>query len=533
VPPRLATESRNCRSAANSPVVHSPRPPRRTPQHGTVALVAVSVRTSSSTVCPVSEQLPAEAEPLTAAAIPAGDASESRKEVVPEADPDLAEDEPSESDVGADESEELRALVAVLSAGGVPAEFRQEPQLGRGSRAIVEVPAGSSTRRLVVDSAGAQVLIDNNVGQWISLERYDGLCNPTQGKIEVIVSSDRFGFSAARFLRRMTRDRSSERVREVPEIQVVGPERVITLTLGPPSRLASVVLGSPRLQPADASRYMVTLVIEGIHFSSSTDAEVVLERIADAYFFELDLRFGTNFRLARLESRPRRPPVIVGESRDPDVGLSFPRNAYPHEPIVLYRAARDRAVSPLIRYWGYYQVLEFFFPKYTLEEAKRRLAAMIRDPRFNIHSDDDLTRAVQTMISSGRGVSGREEEQLVSAIQSIVSDNELADFIKRAGIDAALSDRRNQISSNLVSLKAPGALTTAVARRVYDVRCRIVHSKSENDRERAPGLLPGSHHDDLVLAEIPLVEFLAQRALLAAAEQLIVPARGPSSAGSA
>jgi hypothetical protein len=481
----------------------------------------------------VSEQLPTEAGPLTAAAIPADEASESRKEVVPETDPDLAEDETPDLDEGEDESEELRALVAVLSAGGVPAEFRQEKVAGRGSRAIVHIPAGSSTRRVVVDSAGAQVLIDENVGQWISLERYDGLYNPTQGKIEVVVSSDRFGFSVAGFLRSMTGVRWSEGAPEVPEIQVVGPEGVITLTLGPASRLASVVLGSLRLRPPGVRRYMVTFVIDGIRFNSSTDAEVVLERIADAYFFELDLRFGTNFRLARLEARPPRPPAIGGGPRHPNIDLSFPRNAYPHEPIVLYRAAREHAVSPLIRYWGYYQVLEFFFPKYTLEEAKRRLAAMIRDPRFNIHSDDDLTRAVQTMIASGRGVSGREEEQLVSTIQSIVSDGELADFIKRANIAAALSDRRSQLSSNPVSLEAPGPLTTAVARRVYDVRCRIVHSKSESDRERAPGLLPGSHHDDLVLVEIPLVEFLAQRALLAAAEQLIVPARGPSSAGSA
>jgi hypothetical protein len=68
-----------------------------------------------------------------------------------------------------------------------------------------------------------------------------------------------------------------------------------------------------------------------------------------------------------------------------------------------------------------------------------------------------------------------------------------------------------------------GALLSEVAVRIYDIRCRIVHSKSSSERDIGPGLLPGTHHDDLLRDELPLMEYLAQAALVSAAEPLVLP----------
>jgi hypothetical protein len=61
-------------------------------------------------------------------------------------------------------------------------------------------------------------------------------------------------------------------------------------------------------------------------------------------------------------------------------------------------------------------------------------------------------------------------------------------------------------------------LLDAVSERVYEIRCRIVHTKDSNaDEER---LLPFSQEADGLLPDIELVEDLARAALVASSRSL-------------
>jgi hypothetical protein len=95
----------------------------------------------------------------------------------------------------------------------------------------------------------------------------------------------------------------------------------------------------------------------------------------------------------------------------------------------------------------------------------------------------------------------------------------------QSGLAEQLEDRKSELTEYAVKLNASGELISQLARRIYDIRCRIVHSKSTSQREGGPGLLPGTHHDDLVRNELPLMEYLAQQALVSAAEPLVLPQR--------
>lgn len=385
----------------------------------------------------------------------------------------------------------------------------------------VDLAAGRSSRivRIPTEAASDAEAIDFSA--WRSLERYNAIWSPTSGMIEAVVRMDRFGPMPGMLLARLagapTRLQSSSEPREVV---LNDPSTDASLRIGPASPTAQVLLASGRGMAGRS----VTLTLSGIGVSSTSGAETLLEGVADAFMFECEVSYGASFTLARLEPREHgRLTRARGRLSSP---ARFPVNAYPHEPVMLFKAGRDRTSAPTIRYWALYQVLEYFFPKYSLDESRRRLTGLLRDPRFDVHSDDDITNAVLLLSPVGRGQSGREQDQLDVMLRSIVNEDELRGFIHDAGLEERLADRKSPVSNETVSLRPSDDVRKDVGRRVYDIRCKIVHSKSESERESGAGLIPGSHHDDMIREDLALIEFLAEKALIAAAERPNLRPRG-------
>ena len=56
--------------------------------------------------------------------------------------------------------------------------------------------------------------------------------------------------------------------------------------------------------------------------------------------------------------------------------------------------------------------------------------------------------------------------------------------------------------------------------RVYDIRCKVVHTKNSDGREREEMILPFTKEADLLLDDVELVRFLARRVLIASSVPL-------------
>jgi len=62
-------------------------------------------------------------------------------------------------------------------------------------------------------------------------------------------------------------------------------------------------------------------------------------------------------------------------------------------------------------------------------------------------------------------------------------------------------------------------LLTETAHRLYEIRCRIVHTKDQADRDLQP-LLPYSKETLDLYADISLIEFIANAVLVASSTAL-------------
>ena len=262
-----------------------------------------------------------------------------------------------------------------------------------------------------------------------------------------------------------------------------------------------------------------TIRITGIAETRHDEAVLLLERISDAVLFECDIKYGILTSIARSRqftgpTRRRRRPITPAPPR-------IPRNQYQSKPLSLYRYGRIAAGMPLLQFLAFYQVLEYHFSSYSRRDALNRIRNEIRDPAFEPENDSHLSRILSLASLSGRGY-GSERDQLKATIKACVTPEQLRDFF------ADQEDRKQHFSDSKIIRSVPTVdlvntridIVDQVSNRIYDLRCRIVHTKEDGADKLPDLLLPFSKEADALSPDIELVEFLAQKVLIASSSPI-------------
>ena len=263
----------------------------------------------------------------------------------------------------------------------------------------------------------------------------------------------------------------------------------------------------------------LTLKIRGVEAPRHDDAVRRLEDISLSVLFELDIRYGVLLEVARYEVLPFFARYAAEPVARPP---AFPRLRYPSEAISLYSYGRSARGMPLLQFLAYYQVLEFFFPMYSRQRVLRRLRQEINDPRFDSTDDADLARLLALTTMGGRSGYGSEREQLKATVEGCVDETTLRSFF-RATPEwfGTLADKRTIKNVPVVdeaNNRIP--LTDQVVERIYALRNRVVHAKADGGDTAIDLLLPGSSEAAALTADITVLQFLAQKAIVAGGSPL-------------
>ncbi|MBQ0849556.1 hypothetical protein J8N05_15245 [Streptomyces sp. BH-SS-21] len=262
-----------------------------------------------------------------------------------------------------------------------------------------------------------------------------------------------------------------------------------------------------------------TLRISGMQVTRHDDALDLLKRISGAIFFELDLQYGVAASIIpSFASELARRKGRVQREKNQQLPRN-PQNQYPEKPLSLYRYGRSSGI-PLLEYLAYYQVLEYFFPSFSHRDTLARLRNELLDPRFRADDDSNLVRIIGLTAGTGKAF-GSERDQLRSTIAGCVTEGHLRDFIASDDILHEHFSGKQKIKdvTHLNLADTRNDFLTAVANRVYDIRCRIVHTKDDGGGA-ADLLLPFTKEAEDLGPDIELVKYLAQKVLIAGASHL-------------
>ncbi|MGE6353960.1 hypothetical protein ACQKCJ_08780 [Flavobacterium sp. NPDC079362] len=301
----------------------------------------------------------------------------------------------------------------------------------------------------------------------------------------------------------------------------------LEISLGYCSQPFSLITGSRERGLRRFNSKKITLKITNSKKTTHDSSRDLLEKIANSIFFQIDLAFEIPISLQSqretyIETRIKRKRKLM--FIDKDATISEPKYEYDTEPISLYWYAKESSNMPIFQYLAFYQTLEFYFPIYSSYEAKQKIQSIIKDPRFNPNKDNDITKIISTIKSSSNGKSfGNEREQLKATISACTNNIELRSFFE-ADENRKIFFTENKgkpLISQKISLKNETTdLVAEVSERIYQLRCRIVHSKgSEADTDV---LLPYSVEVKNLNFDIELVEFISRKVLITSSRPIAI-----------
>ncbi|HXR90610.1 MAG TPA: hypothetical protein VN750_10035 [Steroidobacteraceae bacterium] len=390
-------------------------------------------------------------------------------------------------------------------------EFEDDKALPRCF--VIKMKSGRSVRRLYIWNYQSLVeLLSFNFEEYTYLSELEAICSYCDGTIEAGLQSLIVGLNSMSLIRR--------RLFGVDTAQDGSDSRPSRLRLNPRAQgLPIIELGEPSDHFKKLCRSRLSIRLLGCSATTHDAALELLKKMADATLFQLDLLTEFPLTLERQRLRTiRRSRSRRGLASD----LQYPVTEFDGAPLSLYWYGRSATSMPLLQFLAYYQVIEFYFPIYSKSEAQRRVKSILKDPTFRSDRDVDVAKLLAAIQVSRAGGFGDERSQLRATLAESIDADALRQFLESD------SDRKEFILTKSKALpyhRIPLANPTAdlrndVADRIYDIRCKIVHTKTDSRDSDLELLLPFSREADQLSFDIELVHYLAQRLLVIASRDL-------------
>ena len=390
-----------------------------------------------------------------------------------------------------------------------------ESEAEEGEQISLEVglPSGRDKRWIYLhDIEGINSLLAIPFEKYFFLSGYNAIGSYVDNEIEAAIRPlGPFGQSV--FKRLFSKELTEVEVNDIDFNISLSPS-----TFGPSITLGPSSISFKRLVRGAINR--VSLKLTKLTVTQHDQAISILERVSNSLFFQVDLLSNVSLGLSR-----RRQPRTKGLRRtkkDIAEELQYPTTEYDEAPISLYWYAKSAVGMPLLQFLAFYQVVEFYFPTYYQAEAQRKIRTILKDPTFRSDRGADLGKILGAIQIGRSGGLGDERAQLKATLMECVAEDSLRDFL--ASDDTRISffsSKTKGLTNHKLSLTSSTTdLRSDVANRLYDIRCKIVHTKSDSRDGEVELLLPFSKEAELLYYDIELIQFLSQKVLIAASTSL-------------
>ena len=189
--------------------------------------------------------------------------------------------------------------------------------------------------------------------------------------------------------------------------------------------------------------------------------------------------------------------------------VQFPRRTYNSDLISYYQLGLG-SDSILLAYLAFYKILEHFFPSVAEKGLHKRMAEKMVTPEFPHTKATQLRQLASIVRKYDQRM--QEEKMLAAVIEYFFEPDEIKEWVVNYQ-----KSRGEYYTKPHVVLEEEHTLDLnqdqigpSLAARIYHVRNALVHNK-EGEVAR---FIPYSGQESVLLAEIPIVQFLAEQLII-------------------
>jgi len=255
-------------------------------------------------------------------------------------------------------------------------------------------------------------------------------------------------------------------------------------------------------------------VINGLNISDPLRLEEATKEILRSVLFDIEYTYGHSFETTNLENlkenqrhTARVAPLLP---REP-IRLMFKK--YVPELIEYFHVAERVDYLPF-KFICYFHILEYFMDKSAYSLVSRKVRQLLLSPDFHLKSSEYIANAVNIIkleternttdkIKIGRVIA--EFTQFDSLQSHLDSIKVVSHFTKGHTLTCA-----KPLNLSPVTFDNEKSYVESVAKRVYAMRCSIVHSNPDFDESKAVPFLPTPKNIEFLRTEIELIREISR-----------------------
>ena len=384
------------------------------------------------------------------------------------------------------------------------------------------LPSGRDKRRVYTfNLKEAQRLNQVEFEKYVFIQGYESICSYEYGSIEAYIKL--FGRMRPWIIFRRLLNISHDEIRKMKKEDLVFEVKQqtynktpIIITINQPTN-TMLALAGRELDEGSG----LTIKIRGLKISNQQEATTTLQKLANSLFFQILNAIGIPIMLEPYREPGIFPRLPLVKRRANESLVVFPKYQYDIDPLNLYWCATSAFEMPLLQFLAYYQVLEFYFPIYSRQEAQIEVANILKDPGFNPDHHLDIGKVISAVVSKTTRGFGDERAQLRATIRGCIQDKEVHELMDSNTIKEHFKADFKKLSPLKVSIDNKDFdLREQLADRLYDIRCKIVHTKAEEAEKGR--ILPFTKEESLLTVEVDIIEFIARKALIAGSKKLVI-----------
>lgn len=254
-------------------------------------------------------------------------------------------------------------------------------------------------------------------------------------------------------------------------------------------------------------------LVQGLDITDAQKLEGYTQQILRSVLFDIEYTYAISFETTNLENLKssrfsmRRPRTLPNEP------IQLIYKDYIPELIEYFHVAEKVDYLPF-KYICYFHVLEYFMDKSAYSVVSRKVKQLLLSPDFHIRSSEYIAHAVNIIkVETERNTTDKIKISRVigeftqpDRVQTHLSSLRVLDHFNKEHILTC----SKPLKLVAVRFDSEQSFIDSVSRRIYAVRCSIVHSNPDFDESKAVPFLPTPRNIEFLRTEIELIKELSR-----------------------
>jgi hypothetical protein len=331
-------------------------------------------------------------------------------------------------------------------------------------------------------------------------------------KIEVLLSP--ISFRTLRF--READDGAPVKILEV-SIHYFKNELKITIEVRDNPDLISTFLSMIPL----GKRYLRKAIVLRIDNYVKPTAEGVVNdtrNILNSILFDIEFNYGLIFETISLSSlfrRLKRKRLRYSEIPDEKINLVYKK--YIPELIQYFHLAEKVDYLPF-KFVCYYHIIEYFSDKSAYHLVSNEVKRLLLKPDFHINTDNYVNQAINLFKKENDKYTG-DKIKIERVLKQFINRDDLKDTLNNYGIleyftKEVMIDCVKPLKLPAINFEQDGSFFSELTKRIYSMRCSIVHSNPDFDEAKAVPFSATTANLEKLKFEIDIISEIARKIIV-------------------